>query len=82
LDGVTPTCVYWSENGNEWKVDGVVLGYSAIVVDGTSSTSCWTFHLSPFGIAEEQSASIQWITADQLTDTNVLRQYWAESWPA
>ncbi|CAM9181833.1 unnamed protein product, partial [Ectocarpus sp. 8 AP-2014] len=81
-DGVAPTCVYWSENSNEWKVDGVVLGYSTVEVDGTSSTTCWTFHLSPFGIAEEQSASIQWITADQLTDTNVLRQYWAESWPA
>ncbi|CAM9843656.1 unnamed protein product, partial [Ectocarpus sp. 4 AP-2014] len=73
-DGVTPTCVYWSENSNEWKVDGVVLGYSTVEVDGTSSISCWTFHLSPFGIAEEQSASIQWITADQLTDTDVLRQ--------
>ncbi|CAM9387820.1 unnamed protein product [Ectocarpus sp. 12 AP-2014] len=81
-DGVTPTCVYWSESSNEWKVDGVVLGYSAVEVDGTSSTTCWTFHLSPFGIAEEQSTSIQWITANQLTDTNVLRQYWAESWPA
>ncbi|CAM9106341.1 unnamed protein product [Ectocarpus fasciculatus] len=81
-DGVTPTCVYWSENSNEWEVDGVVLGYSTVEVDGTSSTTCWTFHLSPFGIAEEQSASVQWITADQLTDVNVLREYWAESWPA
>ncbi|CAB1101902.1 unnamed protein product [Ectocarpus sp. CCAP 1310/34] len=73
-DGVAPTCVYWSEKSNEWEVDGIVLGHSTVEVDGTSSTTCWTFHLSPFGIAEEQSPSIQWITADQLTDTNVLRQ--------
>ncbi|CAM9275625.1 unnamed protein product [Ectocarpus sp. 4 AP-2014] len=81
-DGVTPTCGYWSEVSNEWKVDGVVLGSVNVEVDGTSSITCWTFHLSPFAITEEQSAPIQWITVHELTDTNVLQEYWAESWPA
>ncbi|CAN0174466.1 unnamed protein product, partial [Ectocarpus sp. 4 AP-2014] len=53
--GVTPTCGYWSEVSNEWKVDGVVLGSVNVEVDGTSSIACWTFHLSPFAITEEQS---------------------------
>lgn len=74
-DGDTPTCVYWSEVASEWKVDGVVLGSANVEVDGTSSITCCTFHLSTFGIAEERSASIlQWIAVDQLTDTNVLQE--------
>ncbi|CBJ26668.1 hypothetical protein Esi_0040_0095 [Ectocarpus siliculosus] len=81
-DGITPTCAYWSEVSNEWKSDGIVLGSSTNEVGGASSITCSTFHLSPFAIAQEQSASVQWITADRLTDTNVLREYWAESWPA
>ncbi|CAN0345035.1 unnamed protein product, partial [Ectocarpus sp. 8 AP-2014] len=67
-DDVTPTCGYWSEVSNEWKADGVVLGSANIEVDGTSSITCWTFHLSPFAITEKQSAPIQWITVHELTD--------------
>ncbi|CAM9632430.1 unnamed protein product [Ectocarpus sp. 6 AP-2014] len=81
-DDVTPTCGYWSEVSNEWKADGVVLGSANVEVDGTSSIICWTFHLSPFAVTEKQSAPIQWITVHELTDTNVLQEYWAESWPA
>ncbi|CBJ26667.1 hypothetical protein Esi_0040_0094 [Ectocarpus siliculosus] len=81
-DDVTPTCGYWSEVSNEWKADGVVLGSANVKVDGTSSIICWTFHLSPFAITEKQSTPIQWITVHELTDTSVLQEYWAESWPA
>lgn len=80
-DGVTPSCGYWSEVSNEWKADGVVLGSANVGADGTSSTTCWTFHLSPFAITEEQGASFQWIAVQQLTDANVLQEVGRASVP-
>lgn len=69
---VTPNCVFWSETSNEWRVDGVVLGGVSPAVDGTSTITCWTFHLSPFAIAEESSAPVEWSSVTLLGDTDVL----------
>ena len=69
---VTPNCVFWSETSNEWRVDGVVLGGVSPAVDGTSTITCSTFHLSPFAIAEESSAPVEWASVTLLGDTDVL----------
>lgn len=68
----TPSCVYWSETSNEWSVDGVVLEGVSPAVNGTSTITCWTFHLSPFAVAEEASEPVEWSSFSLLWDTNVL----------
>lgn len=69
---VTPSCVYWSETSNGWSVDSVVLESVSPAVDGTSTITCWTFHLSPFAIAEEASEPVGWSSFSLLRDTDVL----------
>ena len=41
-------------------------------VDGASTITCWTFHLSPFAIAEEASEPVDWSSFSLLRDTDVL----------
>ncbi|CAM9572739.1 unnamed protein product [Scytosiphon promiscuus] len=81
LGQVAPRCAYWSEVGSEWREDGLMVAAVNAAAEGTSEIACWTFHLSLFGV-QEQSVSSQWVTIDQLTDTDVLLEYWAESWPS
>ncbi|CAM9330890.1 unnamed protein product, partial [Hapterophycus canaliculatus] len=82
LSGVAPKCAYWSEFASEWREDGLIVAAVNARTDGTTSKiACWTFHLSLFGI-QEQSVPSQWVTIDQLTDTDILQEYWAESWQA
>lgn len=70
-DGVTPSCVFWSENGDEWRGDGVVLESVSPAANGTSTITCWTFHLSPFGFAEDSSEPVEWTSISLLRDTDV-----------
>lgn len=71
LGRVAPTCAYWSEVGSEWREDGVMVSAVSAGAGGTSKTTCWTFHLSVFGV-QEQVVSFQWVTIDQLTDADIL----------
>lgn len=73
-DGVTPSCVFWSEISNEWRVDGVVLEEVSPELDGTSTITCWTFHLSPFAVAEDMSETMEWSSVPLLAGTDVLLQ--------
>lgn len=69
---MTPSCVFWSEASNQWSVDGVVLGGASPEVNGTSTITCWTFHLSPFAIAQETSEPVEWSPISFLGDTDVI----------
>lgn len=40
-------------------------------VNGPSTITCWTFHLSPFGLAEDSSEPVEWTSISLLRDTDV-----------
>lgn len=71
-DGVTLGCVYWSETSNQWSVDGVALEGVSLELDGTSTITCRTFHLSPFAIADETSEAVERSSIPLLGDTNAF----------
>lgn len=72
--GNVPECVYWSENSNDWRVDGVVLGSIDHGMDGVSTVTCWTYHLSPFAIVNEEAPSGTWGNFRQLVGIGLLKE--------
>lgn len=65
-------CDYWSEDGLEWRTDGMVLGSIGIELGGNAaSVECDTFHLSAF-TSRQESTTPRWSTADLLTDFSVF----------
>jgi len=67
-----PTCKYWSESSQEWRLDGIALGSVSPEMDGTSTIVCWTFHLSPFGVAQEESGRIEWSSTVQSPSVDIV----------
>lgn len=67
-------CGYWSEDGGDWKMDGIAI--SALEEDLDANTAvieCTTYHLSAFA-RKEISTTSQWDTSDLFTDFFSLRQ--------
>eukprot|EP00752_Nemacystus_decipiens_P006064 g5472.t1 len=74
-------CGCWSEDGNGWRADGMVLGAIRMELDENNAdlVECDTFHLSAFTSGQD-STTPQWSPANLLTGFSVLAEYGAESW--
>ena len=48
-----------------------MLGGVSPEVDGSSTITCLTFHLSPFAIGEETSEPVEWSSISLLRDTDI-----------
>ncbi|CAM9224561.1 unnamed protein product [Ectocarpus sp. 12 AP-2014] len=77
-----PVCVSLADAGKQWVSDGIAVDSFHASRGASTETACETYHLSPFALAMEEGLSTEWVTADLVPGSGVLRQYGAESWPA
>ena len=64
-------CGYWSEDRNDWRTDGIVLGSIGMELgEKAAFVECDTFHLSAF-TSRQDSTTPQWTTSDLLTGFSI-----------